>query len=116
MPSTMASVLKRTNRSGTPRSSTAQSSPAPVTTLSLPGREWVSRRMSSSSFIFLQLFPPFGYLVAIKIAEEVHGVKEGVGEDWGCQRARVVVEQGENDGEGGERQKGRGAAMNDGKQ
>src|SRR5262245_24844250 len=82
MPSTTASVWKRTSRSGTPRSSTAQSSPAPVTTEALAGKDGVSRRISSNSFMSepLQqakdLVEPARYFLLIQIQEKVSGVEE----------------------------------------
>ena len=50
-PSTTASVLNSSSRSGTPASSTAQSSPAPTTTDGLVGSERVRRWISSNSFM-----------------------------------------------------------------
>ena len=51
MPSTMASVLNNSRRPGAPTSSTAQSSPTPVTTAGFDGREAVNLAISSNSFI-----------------------------------------------------------------
>src|SRR5438105_296358 len=50
-PSTTASVLNNTQRSGNPRSITAQSSPAPTTVLEFPGSVRVRRAINSNSFI-----------------------------------------------------------------
>src|SRR6266498_2536776 len=112
MPSTTASVLKRRNRSGRPRSSTAQSSPAPVTTERLAGSERVKSWMSSNSFT--------GSKEACAWAdswsredevEKVHGVEDRVGEDGSHEVIGLVVEQGEDHRKKGQRDQGHEVGM-----
>src|ERR1035437_9793040 len=90
MPSTTASVLNKIIFSGTPRSSTAQSSPAPTRTFLFVGSDFVRRAMSSNSFIsttgreeFLQ---ELVYLRQEMKRHEVGGIEQRVRGDR-CEQA-----------------------------
>src|SRR4051794_33184914 len=90
MPCTTASVLNKRNWSGTSRSSTAQSSPAPVTTVELPGRERVSFSIRSNSFT--QMVPELVELSFVCEKNEVAGIKKSMRENGGEQGSRGFIE------------------------
>src|SRR5262245_41410803 len=92
MPSTTASVLNNTSRPGTPRSSTAQSSPTPATTDELVGSERARRSMSSNSFTESTA----AGVLHVEEPEEIRRVEQRMGKDRREQARRTLIEQGEH--------------------
>src|SRR5437667_11983237 len=133
IPSTTASVLNSTQRSASPRSITAQSSPAPTTVLSLAGSDRVRRAMRSNSFIggalSLESFSPLPFPevnqkndhgatgeqrsksndhpVPVQIlnddSQEIGRVEQAVGEDRRQQIVSCVVNPGQHQAQEGQR-------------
>src|SRR5690348_2667349 len=79
IPSTTASVFSRSSLSGSPKSSTAQSSPGPTTTDLLVGNARVRRAINSNSFTVLRRLHEF-ILERIEHGE-IGGVEKRVGGD-----------------------------------
>src|SRR4051812_33248523 len=79
-----------------PRSRTAQSSPAPITTEPLLGSPFFNRSISSNSFTFLnrqrvpdaarQFVPQVRDFLVVQVDEKVRGVKTGVRDNRRDQR------------------------------
>src|SRR4051794_21431100 len=86
MPSTTASVLKRTSVSGAPRSRIAQSSPTPAITLLLLGSPRASFAISSNSFISASPLSSTNSLGNVE-HHEIHRVEQRVS----CDRSEQVV-------------------------
>jgi hypothetical protein len=87
-PSTTASVLNKTNLSGTPRSSTAQSSPAPATTVSFPAA------ISSGGDEFKFVHGPQVIIFDQTNNIEIRGVEQAVGNDGGQQAIGLFIQPG----------------------
>src|SRR5882724_10902445 len=104
-PSTTASVLKSTRRSGKPRSSTAQSSPAPTTSEWFAGSDGVRRLISSNSF----------KVIAKKQEADIDGIEARMRGDRSDEVARFLIEPGQHQAQHQQRQKNGRAMMNAGK-
>src|SRR5260221_3321067 len=102
IPSTIASALNKNNFSGNPKSSTAQSSPAPTTTFSFVGSDFVSFAMSSNSFISFW---------RVEQNHEVRRVEQAVRGDWREQVVRGFVKPRQRKREREQGQKIRGVEM-----
>src|SRR5713101_8678608 len=99
-----------------PRSSTAQSSPAPMNTFWWAGSSLVSAWMRSNSFTASnrkgvpecarEVMPPIGDIAAVNIDEKVNAVEAGVRDDWGEQRVSHFQQENENKRQYKKRQKG----------
>src|SRR5258705_2789987 len=102
MPSTTASVLNSSKRSGAPPSSTAQSSPAPTTTDLLAGSERVKRLISSNSFM-RSMGGPDLFLQQVE-HDKVDRVERGVRANRREKVVRLFVKAGEKQRQNQQRQ------------